>query len=368
MYRILKKYSEKKNGLLVVVMPTGSGKTYSANNFMVDSALDPAFTRKIFYLTTQKKNLPKENDFDKFLKPSDDRQKLKEKYLRVESNLDSVTCGLNKAEVKNAIPKSIKETEEYKQLINIINNIEDLKSIKNEYCNQEKERARQEIEPQFRRMLQYRLEKEFRNVKDRIKAIRENDKWSWIKELYPSVLIRDKDIICMTMDKFLMPFSLIAEPDVRLENSNIIDNAIIIIDEFDATKENVLKNIISDSKNKRIDPIEFFKTIYFTLHNHYFPKKFTQASSKKEKSNNENPLDIIEELKKMSKQIYRKYHLYFNYKTENTTDKSANNFLFQDARYYSIINGNKSYVTWEQDKNEQANIIKFSDKSFNELY
>ena len=362
MYRILKKYSEKKNGLLVVVMPTGSGKTYSANNFMVDSALDPAFTRKIFYLTTQKKNLPKENDFDKFLKPSDDRQKLKEKYLRVESNLDSVTCGLNKAEVKNAIPKSIKETEEYKQLINIINNIEDLKSIKNEYCNQEKERARQEIEPQFRRMLQYRLEKEFRNVKDRIKAIRENDKWSWIKELYPSVLIRDKDIICMTMDKFLMPFSLIAEPDVRLENSNIIDNAIIIIDEFDATKENVLKNIISDSKNKRIDPIEFFKTIYFTLHNHYFPKKFTQASSKKEKSNNENPLDIIEELKKMSKQIYRKYHLYFNYKTENTTDKSANNFLFQDARYYSIINGNKSYVTWEQDKNEQANIIKFSDK------
>ena len=64
MYRILKKYSEKKNGLLVVVMPTGSGKTYSANNFMADSALDPAFTRKIFYLTTQRKNLPKENGFD----------------------------------------------------------------------------------------------------------------------------------------------------------------------------------------------------------------------------------------------------------------------------------------------------------------
>lgn len=367
MYNIIKKYCEGKNnnGLLLLDMPTGCGKTHSVVEYIADVIRNPSDTRKIFFITTQKKNLP-ENKLKSFFKTKKDQEIYKKKFLCVDSNLESVIDGLSQTEVKDTIPYSIKETDEYKHLENDILNISRLRN-KQEHdskilLSRVEDTARQETEPKFRKLLEYRLEKEYPDKKDRIRAIQENKNWKWVKELYPSTTIKNKKVIFMSVDKFLLPISLIAEPSITLYNSNLIDNAIVFIDEIDATKETVLKNIITNCKNKRIDQIEFFKTVYYALHYHSFPQKLTKPSSQWKKGKIESPYEIIEKLKIISQEIYNNYSLCYNYKTESTTDKSANNFLFQDALCYSILNGNKSFITWKHDHDDLTNIIRFSEK------
>ena len=60
MYNIIKNYVENghTNGLVLVDMPTGSGKTYSAIEYIFDACLDENNkTRKYIFVTTLKKNL-----------------------------------------------------------------------------------------------------------------------------------------------------------------------------------------------------------------------------------------------------------------------------------------------------------------------
>lgn len=377
MYKIIKRYCEndKNNGLLLIDMPTGCGKTYSVVEYLAEKMKDKSSDnkRKYFFITTLKKNLPVDELKLLFETPKE-QEIFEKKFLRVDSNLESVIEGLSKQEVKDTIPHSIKNTDEYKRLESDASYINKLRNnnknnqkqsgSKSLILSRTEELARLETEPNFRKMLEYRLVKEFPNKNDRKKAIRENKNWKWIKELYPSVLIKDKDkqVIFMSVDKFLVPLSLIVESSVTPCNSSLIDNAVIFIDEIDATKDTVLKSIISNYRNKRIDQIEFFRTVYSALHSHEFPDKLTKPSLQWKPSKYESPLKIIEKLKEMSEQIYNEYSLCYNYKTEHTTDKSANNFLFQDTRYYSILNGNKSCITWNHDNTELANIIKFSNE------
>ena len=77
MFTTIKKFCEDDsadNGLLLIDSPTGSGKTHSVLDFIYHASLDERFQdRKIFFVTTQKKNLPKDE--------------LKERYRR-EGHLD----------------------------------------------------------------------------------------------------------------------------------------------------------------------------------------------------------------------------------------------------------------------------------------
>ena len=61
MYNCIKNYCEnnEENGLFLLDMPTGYGKTYNVIKYIYDSSLDPKNKgRKIFFITTMKKNLP----------------------------------------------------------------------------------------------------------------------------------------------------------------------------------------------------------------------------------------------------------------------------------------------------------------------
>ena len=88
-------------GLFLLDMPTGFGKTYSVLDFMVDNYDAPEFKdKKIFFVTTLKKNLPdkelrehfakrgKEDDYDKYC-------------LRIEANADMVVENLQRCKRKN---------------------------------------------------------------------------------------------------------------------------------------------------------------------------------------------------------------------------------------------------------------------------
>ena len=85
MYNIIKRYCENEftNGLMLLDMPTGSGKTYSVIKYIFDAVQDVNNSRRFFFITTLKKNLP-ENDIKRFFEKEGKLLQFNELFLRVE--------------------------------------------------------------------------------------------------------------------------------------------------------------------------------------------------------------------------------------------------------------------------------------------
>ena len=70
MYQAIKNYcddQQKKNGLFLIDMPTGFGKTHSVLDYIYEIAMDDTRAdQKVFFITTLKKNLPKDDLFKRF--------------------------------------------------------------------------------------------------------------------------------------------------------------------------------------------------------------------------------------------------------------------------------------------------------------
>lgn len=367
MYTAIKKYCNNgsDHGLFLLDMPTGYGKTYSVLEYIYEASLDKSNSKKrFFFITTLKKNLPSEELRRRFAKAG----KLDEfnaKFLFIDSNADCVVDGLT-AEIIDEIPIEIRRTDEYKALFMDVdflqyqnkNNKIDLKR----HAGSIKDNLRNKSEPNFRRMLQTMLAKEFATVSERIYAIKTNKKWQWLGKLYPAVFTRDRQIIFMSMDKFLTRNATIVEPSYMFYNSDIINNAVIFIDEFDATKETVLKNIIQNGLRDKIDYVELFKNIYSALHTNKFPAVLTTSSKQRmEGKYKDQPLQsVIDGICEKADAIYEDYSLQFSHRTSSEIMDTTRNFLFQDHQFHSILNGNNSYITTVSDEKRQINTICFS--------
>ena len=368
MYKVIQRFcnDEYDNGLLLLDMPTGSGKTYSVLNYIFDAVQNSDDKRRYFFITTLKKNLPIE-DLRKRFETAVKLDIYKEKILFVDSNSESVISGFTK-DVIAAIPYEIKKTNEYKKFESFIKSIQglrekkggnDLKSI----LIAAEDKLRTEVEPRFRRYIQSLLVKKFVKLQDRKNAIKTDKDWQWVEKLYPSVFMKDKRIIFMSVDKFLSQNSTIVEPSCMLYNSDLIKDSVIFIDEFDASKDTILKNIIQNGLRERVDYIELFKSIYASLHTHRLPSVLTTSSKKRQESvyKDQSLQSVIDGIVEKADDIYKLYTLQFSHKTETITDDSINNFLFQDHQYLSILNGNKSYISAVSDGKRRINAIQFTD-------
>ena len=372
MYTAIKDYCSNgiENGLLLLDMPTGFGKTYNVLNYIYEASLEEANAeRKFFFVTTLKKNLPKE-DLEKHFREGGHLAEFKEKFLFIDSNADCVIQYLTE-ELEKRIPIEIRKTDEFKMMRNDVRFLrESQKNVDRKglrpYAASIKENLMGRSEPAFRRYVQAILAREFKTVKDRIYAIKTDEKWQWLGELYPAVFTSDKQIIFMSMDKFLARNATIVEPSYMFYNSKIIDNAVIFIDEFDATKETILRNIISNGLREKIDYIELFNDIYSVLHTIEFPKAMTVPSEKwteRQATNNykhSNLQFIVDNIREKADAIYSQYSLQFSHKTVSNEDAESRNFLFQDHQFHAILDGNKSYITTVSDPLERINAIQFS--------
>ena len=363
MKKIIHKFIESNasNGLLLLDMPTGSGKTFSILRYIYNSIVEHKTERKYFFITSLKKNLP-ETDLRNFFKESGNEALFDEKFLRIYSNSDSVKNGLTDETAKR-IPWEIKQWDEYKKLLDYVhslntpnqsNAVKSLNKITNDLL-------RDNIEPSFRKKLQLLLSKTFSNVNERLKAIHTDKNWQWVADLYPAVFTKEKQIIFMSMDKFIVQNSTIVEPSYMIYNSDIIKDAVIFIDEFDATKETILNNIIQNGLRDKIDYIELFKDIYAALQTHDFPAILTQPSKQRTTGEyrNQSLQSIIDAIKEKADDIYKSYSLIFSHKTKNTDKNLSKNFLFQDHKYHSILNGNKSYIITKRDDKQKINYIEY---------
>ncbi len=118
------------NGLFLLDLPTGFGKTHSVLDFILYAACNDEYKdRKLFFITTLKKNLP----IDELRKRFESIGKIdlfKDKFLFIDSNADAVVENLTQDLIKT-IPADILRTNEFKIIRQDVEFIQ--RQNKNEY-------------------------------------------------------------------------------------------------------------------------------------------------------------------------------------------------------------------------------------------
>lgn len=371
---LLEKYCDitnpEKTGLLLLDLPTGFGKTYETLKFIYDNYQKS--DKKIVFLTELKKNLPHDTTLKKFFEKDNRLAVFEQDVVFINSNVDCVLGNLIPNE--NEIPDFIKESQEFRTLRRNIIDFQSLSKKKDETSNRLSERIKTEIqkenEPAFRQFISNLFYENGKKKEERAALLKNDKNFQWIAKVYPASLSFEKKIFFLSVDKFLVKNSPIVQKSYYFFDKDFLKNALIFIDEFDASKEVVLKNIIETQLKKRIDIIGLFEQIYSSFSSLTIPKIYYKNSQKWEKkkekkTDSQDITQIIENLKNEVIKINDAYNVSYSVKTYGLDYQR--NFLFHDYQYHTIVGNERNFIYLEQDKDEQINKVRFvkpDDKQF----
>lgn len=363
---LLEKYCDiatpERTGLLLLDLPTGFGKTYETLKFIYDNYQKS--DKKIVFLTELKKNLPHDTTLKKFFEKDNRLADFEQDVVFINSNVDCVLENLISNEKE--IPEFVKESQEYKTLRRNINDFQSLSKKKDETSNRLSERIKAEIqkenEPAFRQFISNLFYENSKKKEERIALLKDDKKFQWVAKIYSASLSFEKKIFFLSVDKFLVKNSPIIQKSYYFFDKEFLKNALIFIDEFDASKEVILKNIIETQLKKRVDIIGLFEQIYSSFSSLTIPKIYFKNSQKWEKRKEKktdllNIAQIIESLKNEAIKINNEYNINYSVKTFGLSNQK--NFLFHDYQYHTIVGDKKNFIYLQQDDEEQINNIHF---------
>lgn len=376
--------TQNESNFLVVPMQTGSGKTYTAVQFMLDFLEDrkkPEGERKypykrIVYATGLKNNLPWK-DLQKSLSEKDYNNHV----LVVKPNSESVEYGfLNCSDNKKKGLDQLRLPTK-KELWGILRKLKDARdnlqtaygmysdhqTTPDERRNREKmiQLANDTIETtldslrkkesDFRREVRREFFNKVREFLRRNSGIQGVDyttdeekldwarrkvllqsQWAWLPEFYPASRTYDTDIIFMSVTKMIMVYDTIIGPKNLLYNSDFTDDTLFIIDEIDAAKTMMVSNLLGDEKTARfrIDPTELFRAIHKSLldkDNH--PPNFYEVYGDEENPRLSNFADNVLQ---SAEDLIEKFNLRKRFYLENG---EGQRFIFHDYRALTISGG-----------------------------
>lgn len=351
MIELLNRYcldNKNNTGLLLLDMPTGTGKTYNVLRF-IKEYLKQNHEKKIFFVTTLKKNLDAPfNDLQRELESDPD---LKESVFRVLSNKEYAIKHF--AEIKKSIRiKEIRTSEEFKNFDALVS------------AGVDKPEAFGDIERNFRYYISTVLSRKFKKKSEKINAIKNDKDWQWVGELYPVVFSEEKRVFFITMKKLINTFDTIIEKSVRLYENPIFKNSIVFIDEFDATKKDIQDMIVQKGLNKGIDYIDLFRNIKICLDN----QESIPSNIFDNVENKPSHKHALEKNIRIFDEIANKYHLLQHHKSVGFEEKRC--VLFSDFTRNNYTTRNED-VTSEFDVKRNINTLqlvakKDSDRSLYE--
>lgn len=330
---ILNAMKQKKHGLYLFELPTGIGKTYNSAQAMKEYAEQIEDNRKIIYLTTLNKNLPE----DALKAAYQDNALYEKNVLRIRANFDEVVEKINNIEV----PEGMK-SEVYNKLckdVALYHNAVNNKYADKEYILDLIKRIK-EGDSQLRYEIRKQLINTFSNKEDREDAIRNNKDYKWIGKLYPAVFTNDYKILLMSISKFMKKNSILTDKSYEFLSSDLIKDAIIIIDEFDATKDTIQNELIEKSLVMQDDYIQLFRQIYrmISLDNFSYDMKESMHNVKIKKY-------TFDKLINEAKKIEETYHINLSIKTKDDLIDKNQTFLFNDGTFHTISKKEVQYIS-----------------------
>lgn len=335
----------KEHGLYLCELPTGNGKTYDSAQAMKVFADSVKGNTKIIYLTTLNKNLPEEA----LMAAYGSEELYKRNVLRLRSNFDEVVEKILEIDV----PEEMK-TDAYLKLckdVSLYRNAIDKRYSDKEYIKELADRIT-EGDRQLRYEITKLLKCRFSSKSKRKNVIRNDAKYKWIGKLYPAVFTDDYKIILMSVSKFMKRNSILIDASYEFLNSDMIENAIVFIDEFDATKDTIQGELIEKSLAMQEDYIQLFRQIFRTLNPNDFSSSMRQAMDEIEKSESRNTFStLMDEAKK----IAENYHVRLSIKTKEELVDQRQIFLFNDGSFHTVLKEGTQYI--RSTLNEEDNRI-----------
>ena len=342
---LLNVMQQKKHGLYMCELPTGNGKTFDSARAMKEYADSIEDGTKIIYITTLNKNLPE----DALRAAYGNEELYKQSVLRLRSNFDEVVEKL----LDNEVPEGM-QTEVYLKLrkdVSLYRNAIEKRYADKEYVKELEDRIT-EGDRQLRYEITKRLKNGFSTKTQRKNAIRNDIKYRWIGKLYPAVFTDDYKILLMSVSKFMKRNSILIDTSYEFLNSDLIENAVIVIDEFDATKDTIQSELIEKSLAMKEDYIQLFRQIYRTLNPNDFSSDMRQAMNQVESSGNRNTfISLMDEAKK----IAENYHVRLSIKTREDLVDQRQIFLFNDGSFHTVLREGAQYI--RSTLNEEDNRI-----------
>lgn len=369
----------RENGLFLLDMPTGFGKTYNVLEFIADNYdTDKYKNVNFFFVTTLKKNLPFEDLRERF-KLKNKEEDFEKKCIRIEANADKVIENLDSLYKSGKIPKRITSKDQFKKLLKNVQTVCTYRNRDSQFKDENIASMIKNIEisiqetgePGLRSLIIEDLSI-FKTPTQKLKAIKTNDEYKWIGELYPAVFSRDKQIYFLTIDKFVSGNTTIIEPTYSFYNHSIIEKSIIFIDEFDATKERILNKIIKKGLNQPVNYQQLFSQIYSAINTKSFPTELTTDSmshqhNMKQYATAKSCEEVLNECVRVFKDCNNKFNMKYSFRTDNNNgDIRTRNFLFNDLTYHSVLSNKNTYIEIIVDQKAKQNWIHFTKQKLND--
>lgn len=354
---ILEKYCECNKGLFLLPLPTGCGKTYNVFEYIFKHYRK---NRKIFFITTLKKNLQEKDLLKRFQEKGIEKEYYKY-CITLDSNGKTVIDNLLSVDIPNEVTK----WPEYVILKNRIGVVRS--KWMPELVMMAEDEIRKKLEPEFRRKIVEMLNSFFKSLnepqmteKRKLQLVKNN--FPWLVQLYPAVLSAEKRVFFMSVDKFFLKNSTLIRPSYYFWEDDITKDALIFIDEFDATKKNILAKIIDNGFSKRLDLIGLFTQVYSAFSTLEVPDIVLKMSEKQLRSG-QNPdflKEKFQEIKKRVIDLADKFYVSFPFKT--VEPDTRRNFLFHDYDYHTILKEGKKFVRLEYSLAEHVNQLHFEEE------
>lgn len=348
----------EKNGLYLLEVPTGSGKTYNSLKVMSRVCLkkmtelcsDECSTSKIVYITHLVKNIKDVSD--------DLKKQLGNLYdqnvVWIKSNADNCLTLMN---VKSSdITPEIRNSEEFKQLMRILDKLQSNKSFDKNYTEYLLEKEFPSTERRFRNFIKkyYRRKtehiKENRNVAIMNLIKKENP---WLFDMYPSALISEKKIILLSVNKLMTKANMLNGPDIPfLSNAFINENTTILLDEFDASKNNITSSIIREALDCVIDYIKLCRQLVKYINEEDLSIKLKESFPKDSQYN----FKTLEEKGKIFESDYK-----ISSSFKSMIENNHNVYLFNDGLYQTVLQNNdlknKNYLSCKYNEEKFLNEV-----------
>ena len=382
--KLLDIIDERKNGLYLMPLPTGFGKTHNICEAIAILAErlrngENLGFKRILFITPQLKNLPTKRLQEAY---GDDEAYSRE-VRAFKSNVDAVIDNIDILEnLDDDFKKGV--YNEFKTSIKEYRYLRDEKQDKTEYDKRQEAKLRDQIlanqEKVFRQQVSRTLAESGYTSAKVDNAVRNIKMYSWIPTVYPEVLIDDFKVIFMSAHKLLqgqVPFGV----KRRFFTKDFIEESLIFVDEFDSVK-NAFSEVIRDQCMKRnmTDTMDMFKRIYDGLHSSKsFGNNMWECAPRNDDGDDDGAIDettldtdiqpvgekkrklcTLENITKLSDRIESVFHVKTNYRLRDEFITNNPIMVFYDEDTQTIAKEN--YVILELNEKENHVDISLGDK------
>jgi hypothetical protein len=353
-----------ESGLYLIDHNTGTGKTRETVKGMVRLCLNESFQRRQIFCSQQWKNIPVE-DLRKEFATQNASEEFERRVLVIRPLLENI-----RDELKNhgvSIPASLHDSQEFRLLNQQLQLSIPLKGETRSWILQD--RIRQDLNQYimaFRKLVTSYLIEKYKTAEQRRKAVAPGGSEAWVGAYFPTSRCTDPDvrIILLTTTMLLLPSSLVIEKGSVVFAHDMVDDAIVYLDEFDGSKRVFLDRILSQAIRHDFDLIRACSNIAKwlpsqKLHNSLLAESDARIKSidKKRSARGAKPIKHIleeyEEIIALFDSLMKDWRLDRNFKLDSSEKKPT--MLFQESNHDHSVgfwNGGIDFL------NEDINVIR----------